>query len=455
MNNNSTNSPLAPGAETIAAKLRAAGFQALFAGGCVRDMIMGRAPKDIDVVTNAPPDMVQALFPRSVAVGKAFGVIRVGIRDKTSPDKTDYYEVATFRSDGAYRDGRRPQSVVFADEKTDAQRRDFTINSIFYDPLEKKFHDYAGGREDISRKIVRTVGDADERFREDHLRMLRAVRFVSTLAFSMEPETAAAIRRNATLINRVSAERIQQELTRTLIESEKAGDAFEMLSSLGLLKEILPELEKMRGQEQPPQFHPEGDVWTHTMLMLNAMRKPSPRLAYAVLLHDVGKPDTAVQAEDRIRFNRHASHGAHMTETILRRLRLPAADIKAVSFIVGNHMRFMDVRRMRRATLRRLVTAKTFADELELHRLDCEASHGDMQNYAFLKDFKTAFEAEPVLPPPLITGHDIMALKVGPGPRVGQVKKAAYDAQLEGKFNDRAGALDWLNRAISTNLDKL
>jgi len=453
MNDNSTDPSLAEDAEKIVLKLRSAGFQALFAGGCVRDMIMGRAPKDIDIVTNAPPDKVQELFPRSVAVGKAFGVVRVGAGSV-------YYDVATFRTDGIYRDGRRPQSVAFADEKTDAQRRDFTINAIFYDPLEKKFHDYAGGREDILKKTIRTVGNADDRFKEDHLRMLRAVRFASTLSFSIDQQTFAAIRRNAPLIGKVSAERIQQELARILLESEKVGDAFEMLSSLGLLKEILPEVEKMRGQEQPPQFHPEGDVWTHTILMLNAMQKPSRLatrsawLAYAVLLHDVGKPDTAVQAADRIRFNRHAVHGAHMAEKILRRLRLPSADIKAISFIVGNHMRFMDVRRMRKSTLRRLVTAKTFADELELHRLDCEASHGDLQNYIFLKDFKAAFESEPVLPPPLITGHDVVALGIGRGPLVGKLKKAAYDAQLEGKFRERSDALEWLKKAVSTNIDK-
>jgi len=411
-------------------------------------MILGREPKDFDVVTDARPDAVLKLFPRSVAVGKAFGVVRVGVNDI-------YYDVATYRTDGTYSDGRHPQSVVFADEATDAARRDFTINAMFFDPIDGKIHDHSGGKEDLDKKIIRTVGDPDKRFQEDHLRMLRAVRFAATLNFAIEPQTAAAIRRQAEFIGRVSAERIQQELTRILLEAPKPGDALETLSSLGLLKEILPEVEAMRGQEQPPQFHPEGDVWTHTVLMLNAMNNPPRRirlatrgawLAYSVLLHDVGKPATAVKAPDRIRFNRHAAFGAEMAGVILRRLRLPSADIKAISYIIGNHMRFIDVRRMRKSTLRRLITTDTFPDELELHRLDCEASHGDMQNHSFLNDFKKGFQAEPILPPPLVTGNDIVALGVLRGPLVGQLKKAAYDAQLEGRFDGRDAALEWLKK---------
>jgi poly(A) polymerase len=443
MQNEFQKSGLFNGAKSIVLKLRAKGFQALFAGGCVRDVVMGRMPKDIDIVTDAVPDQVLKLFPRSVAVGKAFGVVRVGAADV-------YYDVATYRADGVYHDGRHPGSVAFADEKTDARRRDFTINAVFYDPVDGKFKDHVGGLADIERKIIRTVGNPNDRFQEDHLRMLRAVRFAATLNFSVEPETAAAIKRHATLISKVSAERIQQELSRILVEAQKAGDAFVMLSSYGLLKEILPEVEEMRGQEQPPQFHPEGDVWTHTILMLNAMHSPSLRLAYAVLLHDVGKPPTAVQAPDRIRFNRHASYGAGMASKIMERLRLPSADIKAVSHIIGDHMRFMDVRRMRRSTLRRLITSETFPDELELHRLDCEASHGDLENYMFLVRLQKEYEAEPVLPPPFITGHDIIKLGISAGPRVGELKKAAYDAQLEGKFDGRAGALKWLTNRVKT-----
>ncbi|MDD5484285.1 MAG: CCA tRNA nucleotidyltransferase [Kiritimatiellae bacterium] len=453
-------SPLAEGAGKIVSRLRRAGFQALFAGGCVRDMLLGREPKDFDVATDAPPDRVQELFPRSFAVGKAFGVVRVGIRRKILPGKpsaapqTDYYEVATFRADGVYRDGRHPQSVVFADERADAARRDFTINAMFFDPVEGKVRDYAGGREDLEKKIIRAVGEPDQRFRDDHLRLLRAVRFAATFDFTIESGTALSIKQNAPLIGRVSAERIRQELTRILLEARRPGDALEMMNSLGLLHEILPELEAMRGQEQPPQFHPEGDVWTHTVMMLNASAASPPaargaRLAYAVLLHDVGKPATARRASDRIRFNRHAECGAVMAAAILQRLRLPSADIKAVSYIIGNHMRFMEVRRMRKSTLRRLVTAATFPDELELHRLDCAASHGDMQNYVFLTDFMKKFKNQPVLPPPLITGRDIIALGVPPGPAVGQLKKNLYDAQLEGRFAGRAAALRQLKKELT------
>ena len=459
-NRNSQPLPLFEGAKQIVLRLRAGGFQSLFAGGCVRDMIRGREPKDFDVVTDARPEAVLGLFPGSVAVGKAFGVVRVGIKP-AGEDSETWYEVATFRTDGEYDDGRHPRSVTFADEKTDAARRDFTINAMFYDPVENSIRDHAGGREDLARKIIRTVGEPDKRFEEDHLRMLRAVRFAEVLGFRIEDATAEAIRRRAASIGRISAERIQQELARILLEAERPGRALETLSALGLLREILPEVEAMRGQEQPPQFHPEGDVWTHTVMMLDAMRQSPPRpearrarLAYAVLLHDVGKPATAVKAADRIRFNRHAACGAEMAEAILRRLRLPLAEIRAVSYIIGNHMRFMDVRRMRKSTLRRFVTEDTFEDELELHRLDCAASHGDMQNYDFLGQFKKEFKAEPVLPPPLVGGEDILARGVPRGPLVGRLKQAVYDAQLEGKCRSREEALERLEREISRAREK-
>lgn len=432
---------LLEGAKTAVARLRQAGFQALFAGGCVRDMLMRREPKDFDIVTDATPDKALALFPRAVAVGKAFGVVRVGIG-------ANFYDVATFRQDGGYGDGRHPQSVTFTDEISDAARRDFTINALFYDPISGLIRDHVGGREDIEKKIIRAVGDPDQRFQEDHLRMLRAVRFAATLNFAIEPRTAEAVKKNCALIGKVSAERIQQELTRTLLESAQAGQALEMLSSFGLLKVIMPEVEALRGQEQPPQFHPEGDVWTHTILMLDAMKNPSLRLAYAVLLHDVGKPATAVQAEDRLRFNRHAEVGAGLANEILRRLRFPLADIKAIAYIIGNHMRFMDVRRMRPATLRRLISSDDFADELELHRLDCVASHGDMQNHVFLANFIKEYESRPVLPKSIITGKDIIALGIAPGPLVGKWKKAAFDAQLEGKFQEYDAGLAWLKKAM-------
>lgn len=440
-------SPLSEAARQVVRRLQAAGFAALWAGGCVRDMIMGRPPKDYDIATGATPDQVLELFPRAVAVGKAFGVVRVALGDHE-------FEVATFRKDHAYRDGRRPEAVSFTDEKTDALRRDFTINALFFDPVAGTVHDYAGGQADIAARLIRAVGRAEDRFAEDHLRMLRAIRFAATLDFTVDPATFEAIRQHAPAIGKISGERIQQELTRTLLESARPGDAVGMMLSAGLLAVILPEVAALRGQAQPPQFHPEGDVFTHTLLMLNAMlagpagSQPSLRLAYAVLFHDIGKPPTAQLTDGRIRFNQHAQHGAAMAEAILKRLRLPSDDIKAIVFSIANHMRFMDVRKMRRATLHRLVGAATFPLELELHRLDCAASHGDMQNFDFLREFEREYRARPVLPKPWVTGDDLLALGVPNGREVGRWKKLAYDAQLENAVASREAALAWVKKLV-------
>lgn len=434
--------PFSDGAYAVVRRLTEAGFTALWAGGCVRDLLMGREPKDFDVATSAVPDQVERLFPGAMTVGKSFGVVRVRIQGLE-------YEVATFRKDQAYRDGRHPEGVVFTDEQTDALRRDFTVNALFLDPLTGAVRDYVGGQADLAARLIRAVGSPDDRFAEDHLRMLRAVRFAATLDFKLDPATAEAIRRHAPQIEKVSTERIQQELTRILLEAPQPGAAIELLQAVGLLPVILSEVSALQGQEQPPQFHPEGDVWTHTIMMLNAMRQPDLRLAYAVLLHDVGKPGTAKFVENRIRFDCHAGVGAAMAEEILKRLRLPNDDIKAIAFCIGNHMRFMDVQRMRKATLCRLVGAPTFATELELHRLDCAASHGDMANYAFLVAFQAARRAEPVLPKPWVTGHDILLLGVSAGREIGRWKQMVYDAQLEGLVENREAALAWLRRELA------
>lgn len=434
--------PLSDGASAVVRRLRQEGFTALWAGGCVRDLLMNRTPKDFDVATSAIPEQVERLFPGAVTVGKSFGVVRVKVHGYE-------YEVATFRQDQAYRDGRHPEAVVFTDEQTDALRRDFTVNALFFDPLSGAIHDYIGGQADLAARLIRAVGNADDRFAEDHLRMIRAVRFAATLNFELEAATEESICRQAPKIATVSAERIQQELTRILLEAPRPGEAIESLQAVGLLPVILPEIAALQGQEQPPEFHPEGDVWTHTILMLNAMHKPDLRLAYAILLHDVGKPGTARVAQQRIRFDCHAPVGAALAEEILKRLRLPNDDIKAIAFCIGNHMRFMDVRRMRKATLHRLVGAPTFATELELHRLDCAASHGDLSNYTFLVEFQAAMASEPVLPKPWITGHDIINLGIAAGPEVGRWKKKVYDAQLEGLVENRDAALSWLQRELS------
>lgn len=434
--------PACAGAVEAVRRLQEAGFIAYLAGGCVRDLVMGRPPKDFDIATNAVPDKVLALFPDSVGVGKSFGVIRV-------PLPAAWYEVATFRQDAPYRDGRHPESVTFSDPLNDALRRDFTVNALFLDPIRGLLLDYVDGIADIGRKRIRAVGVPEERFREDHLRLLRAVRFAASLDFALDPATAEAIRRNAASVATVSAERVREELTRTLVEARRAGDALRLLSDLGLLDVLLPEIAAMRGTRQPPEYHPEGDVFEHTALMLNAMRGANTRLAWSVLLHDVGKPPTAQLKDGRWCFERHANVGADAARRIMDRLRFSNDDADAIAFMIANHMRYADVVHMRRSTLRRLVGAPTFPEELELHRLDCEASHGDLSNHSFLAEFRRQMDSEPILPEPWITGRDILALGVAEGPAVGVWRKKAYDAQLEGTFADRETLLAWLRREIT------
>ncbi len=439
-------SHLRPAALRVVETLTRAGFIAYWAGGCVRDMLLGRDAKDIDIATSALPDQVIALFARTRELGKSFGVVQVLQADIP-------FEVATFRRDAAYEDGRHPTAVHFSGPEEDAHRRDFTINGLFYDPIAERVVDFVDGRRDIEARVLRAIGRPEERFAEDYLRMLRAVRFSAVLEFPIEEETAQAIHRLAPRIAGVSAERIQQELTRMLVEAPKAGHGLVLLRKLGLLEVILPEVARMAGQAQPPQFHPEGDVFTHTALMLDAMENPTPALAYAVLLHDVGKPPTAQtvtqpDGSERIRFDGHDAAGVEIADRILRRLRLPNADIEAVTHCVGHHMRFMHVREMRRAKLRAMVGAPTFPLELELHRLDCAASHGDFSNYEFLLQFVEELKNEPVLPKPWINGLDIMTLGVPEGPQVGVWHRKAYEAQLEGRFADRDQLLDWLRTAL-------
>ncbi|MBN1675977.1 MAG: CCA tRNA nucleotidyltransferase [Kiritimatiellae bacterium] len=429
-------------ATAVVRRLQQSGHRAYWAGGCVRDMLMSREPADYDIATDATPEQVVALFPGTVVVGKAFGVARVCLGASTC-------EVATFRRDHGYTDGRHPDSVTFSDPETDANRRDFTINALFFDPVTEQVLDYVGGRRDLAARLVRAVGDPFARFAEDHLRMLRAVRFAGTLGFELEPGTADSIRANAAKLAAISEERVRQELTRILVESRRAGDALRTMDRLGLVEVVLPEVAAMKDQAQPPRFHPEGDVFTHTVLMLNKMATTDHRLAWAVLLHDIGKPPTAqVDEADRIRFNRHARKGEEMARQILTRLRFSAADTDTIAGCVGNHMRFMDVQRMRKATLRKLLGAPTFALELELHRLDCEASHGKLDNYAFLVEALRAFEQEPVMPDPWVSGRDVMALGVPHGPAVGDWKRRAYDMQLEGAVGGRDELLAWLRREL-------
>ena len=434
----------------VVSTLQDAGHEALFAGGCVRDEIMGRTPKDYDVATSAHPDVVESLFPKSIAIGKAFGVIAV-------IDGKETVEVATFRKESGSLDGRHPEAVHFCAAKEDALRRDFTINGLFYDPIKDEVLDYVNGRRDIEQQRIAAIGIPDDRFQEDHLRMLRAIRFSQTLDFSIDPDTQAALRSMSHLIKRISAERIEVELSRTLIESTRPGDALRHLWQCGLLEHIIPEIIPMIGQEQPPQFHPEGDVFEHTVSMLNLMKQdpdPAPaytprELAYAVLLHDVGKPPTArigpgTDGCPRIRFDGHAVIGAEMAELILARLKLPNRERNHIVDAIRGHMRFVDVKKMRTSKVRRMIGADTFGLELELHRLDCLGSHEMLDNYEFLQGCIDAIANEPVLPKPWINGHDLIGMGLSEGRQLGQILKEAYDAQLEERFPSRKALLEWI-----------
>lgn len=437
-NNSGQNDPQQQAAQHVVRRLREAGHTAYWAGGCVRDMLLGKLPRDYDIATDAVPDAIQAIFPHSCEVGKSFGVMIVPCDGFT-------FETATFRQDHGIHDGRHPAAISFSTPEEDAARRDFTVNAMFFDPVDNTLHDFVNGRADLDARRLRCVGEPDRRFEEDHLRLLRAIRFATTLEFEIEPATAAAIIRHAPSIARISIERIRDEFTRTLLEARRPGQALRILDELGLLPVFLPEVSALKDQEQPPEFHPEGDVFTHTVMMLDGMEKRSVALAYAVLLHDIAKPVTAFHDGQRLRFHGHAEHGARMAEVILRRLRLPNKVIEEVTACVGRHMRFMDVPKMRRATLRRLVGSPTFDIELELHRLDCLACHGMMDNYDAICKARDEFANEPVLPKPWLTGRDLMGLGIPSGPGLGEALKTLYDMQLEGSVPDREALLAWVS----------
>ena len=427
-------------ARKIAARLRDEGHIAYFAGGCVRDMVRGFAPKDFDIATDASPEVVQNLFSHTYAVGAHFGVIIV-LEDSFQ------FEVATFRSDDAYIDGRHPSAVHFSSPQEDAKRRDFTINGMFYDSVAEKVIDFVGGRGDIDAKLVRAIGDAAQRFAEDRLRMLRAVRFATVLDYDIEKNTWDAMVANAAWINDISAERIREELVRIFLSPNRVR-GWDLLDASGLMRAILPEIEAMKGCKQPEQFHPEGDVFEHTRLMLQFLpEKVSVPLVFSVLFHDVAKPRTAtVDETGRIRFSGHDRLGAEMTEEIMRRLRFSGAEIEATVEMVRQHMVFKDVPNMRVAKLKRFMARPTFDEELELHRVDCQGSHRMLDNYEFLLRKREEFANEPIIPPPLVRGDDLIALGLKPGPKFGEILEAAETRQLEGSLRTREEALEWVKR---------
>jgi putative nucleotidyltransferase with HDIG domain len=429
--------PTQDAAAQIVARLRAAGHQAYFVGGCVRDLLLGREPQDFDVATSALPDQVLTLFEKTFAVGAHFGVVLVCTGE---PEITT--EVATFRSDGVYSDGRHPDAVRFSSSpEEDVKRRDFTINGMLLDPANNEVLDFVGGRNDLKAGLVRAIGDPGDRFAEDKLRMLRAVRFAARFTFDLEPSTATAIRELAPAVNQVSRERVRDELTRMLTEG-RARNSFEMLDATGLLVQVLPELAKMKGVAQPPQYHPEGDVWVHTMLLLAGLPAGCPpALAWAALLHDVGKPATFRVAPDRIRFDGHVETGVRIAEEICRRLRFPNHETEQILLLIANHMRFADAPRMKESTLKRFFRLPHFDQHLALHRLDCLASHGSLELYDFARGRFENLPEEQVRPPLLLTGKDLIAAGYHPGPQFTEMLAMAEDAQLEGAVRSREQAL--------------
>ena len=425
-------------AHRVIRRLRAAGYKAWLVGGCVRDLLLGMHPKDFDVATDARPDLVAELFARSEQVGAHFGVVLVR-------ENSAQVEVATFRSDHVYLDGRRPERVHFeTDPRQDVLRRDFTINALLLDPDTGEVLDYVGGRADLEQKVVRAIGDPAARFSEDHLRLLRAVRFAARLGFHIESATMEAIGRLHASILKVSAERVRDELARILTEGG-ARYGFELLRQTGLLRDLLPEVAAMEGVAQPPEFHPEGDVWTHTLLLLEKLREPTLTLALGALLHDVGKPATFRVAE-RIRFDGHDEVGVRMSRAIMSRLRFSHEQTERVAALVGQHMRFKDAGRMRESTLKRFLRQPYFAEHLELHRLDVLSSNRQLGNYELVKRRLEETPAEELKPPRLLHGDDLIAAGYAPGPAFGPMLAAAEDAQLEGLVRTREEALELVRR---------
>ena len=430
----------------IVRELQEAGHEAYFAGGCVRDRLRGVAPKDYDIATSATPGEILKLYPRADTIGAHFGVILVRRGGH-------HFEIATFREDGTYSDGRRPESVTFSTSAADARRRDFTINGMFYDPIVERLIDHVGGEADLRAGLVRAIGEPRERFEEDYLRLLRAVRFATLLDFEIETSTWSAILALADRITLISPERIREELDQLWLSPARLR-AFDLLVGSGLMKAVLPEIIDLQGCEQPPQWHPEGDVFVHTRLMLSHLPPDaSLPLVLSVLFHDIAKPVTYTYdpADDRIRFSGHDHIGAQMTEGILKRLKYSNALIKSATSAVAHHMQFKDVKKMRTSTLKRFMARDNFEDELELHRVDCAGSNGLFENYDYVVEKRRDFEVtrKPLLPPRFINGGDLIARGMPAGPRFGEILTEAQDLQLEGTLTSREEALHWLDKRLA------
>ena len=435
---------------SIIQTLRQQGFQAYLVGGCVRDLLLGRDPKDYDISTDATPQQVMNIFPETYAVGAQFGVVLIPLpqadADALSPDSRAV-EVATFRKDVGYSDGRHPDEVRFSrDPQEDVARRDFTINGMMLDPVGGEVLDFVGGRADLAAGIIRAIGNAETRFAEDKLRMLRAVRFAARFEYSIEPATFEAIRKLAAEIVVVSHERVRDELSLMLTEGH-GRRAFQLLDESGLLAQVLPEITRMKGVEQPPEFHPEGDVFTHTLMVLDNLPNPCPlTLGWGALLHDVGKPPTFRVAPDRIRFDDHVNVGVKIAEEICGRLRFSNDDTGQILALVENHMRFGHVTRMKESTLKKFLRMPRFDEHLALHRADSLASHGHLSVYELIREKQTEIPPEKMRPAPLLTGDDLIALGHCPGPEFKKILSTVEDAQLEGRLSSREAALEYVQR---------
>jgi poly(A) polymerase len=429
-------------AAEIVRRLREAGHEAFWVGGCVRDFLRGEAPEDYDIVTSARPEEVRGIFSRTIPVGERFGICLV-VEDGAP------YEVATFRREADYDDGRRPSRVAFATAEEDVRRRDFTINGLLMDPATERIIDLVEGLRDIERRLIRTIGDPEERFTEDHLRMLRAVRFAAALGFEIEPATFAAIRQRAAAIRRISAERVRDELSRLLTDGG-ARRGLELLSESGLLSEILPEVHALQGVGQPQIFHPEGDVWEHTLRMVALLPRPNGkadlRLAWAVLLHDIGKAVTRSEDATGTHFYGHVQQGEEIAAAILERLRFSRAEMETILALIRGHMLFMNVREMRPNRLKRLLRTPDFVLHLELHRLDCLGSHGLLDHYEFCRQKLEEYPEEELRPPRLLTGVELIGMGFKPGPVFKEILRAVEDAQLGGEIADAAEARDLVRK---------
>jgi poly(A) polymerase len=425
-------------AVAIVISLREQGYESYFAGGSVRDMLLGRPPQDYDIVTNAKPDEVAAIFPQTIPVGAQFGVILVVIGG-------DAFEVATFRYDGPYLDGRRPATVRYGTLKEDVFRRDFTVNGMVYDPVDDRVIDLVGGRSDLDQKRIRAIGHPRDRFEEDRLRMLRAIRFAAGLGFTIEEQTFAAIRELAPAITSVSAERTGDEITRILTDGG-ARRGFELLDAAGLLRVVLPEIERMKGVEQTPDYHPEGDVFVHTMLTLSHLAAPTETLAYGCLFHDVGKPVCVRREGDRVTFYGHTEQGAEIATDALKRLKRSRATWERVAYLVKNHLRHTQAPKMRLSTLKRFLGEEGIDELLELTRIDALSSNGDLTYYEFCKLKLVELEKEEIHPEPLLRGRDLIQMGFTPGPIFQTILKEVEEAQLGGELTNRDDAIAWVRK---------